>query len=127
LDRYAAEMLSRLPPLGDVVAQLRFAIMRSLSAGQAALDSVARAQRMSPRTLQRVLTARGTSFRQLLEEVRRETAFDLLRKTSSSITEVAFLVGFASTAGFHRAFKGWTATSPAQFRRTSRLKHRASA
>ena len=125
LDRYAAEMLARLPPLGDVVAQLRFAIMRGLSSGQVALDSIARVQRKSPRTLQRALTARGTTFRNLLEEVRRETALDLLIKTDSSITEVAFLVGFASAAGFHRAFKGWTGAAPEQFRRTSRVKRRA--
>ena len=127
LDRYAGEMLARLPPLGDVVERLRFDIMRALSGGQAALASVARAQRKSPRTLQRSLTLRGTSYRQLLDEVRRETAFDLLQKTDTSITAVAFLVGFASAAGFHRVFKGWTGTSPEQFRRTSRLKQRASA
>jgi AraC-like DNA-binding protein len=125
LDRYAAEMLARLPPLGDVVARLRFAIVRGLSSGQAALASAARAQRKSPRTLQRLLAARGTSYRHLLEEVRRETAVDLLQKSDGSITEVAFLVGFASPAGFHHAFKEWTGTSPEQFRRTSRLEQRA--
>ncbi|HXK20074.1 MAG TPA: AraC family transcriptional regulator [Polyangiaceae bacterium] len=127
LDRYAGEMLARLPPLGDVVERLRFDIMRGLSSGKSALAAVARAQRKSPRTLQRLLTLRGTSYRQLLEEVRRETAFDLLQKTDSSVTEVAFLAGFASAAGFHRAFKGWTGFSPEQFRRASRPKPRASA
>ena len=124
LDRYAAEMLSRLPALGDVVAQLRFAVMRGLSSGQVRLESIARAQRKSPRTLQRALAARGTSFRHLLEEVRRETARDLLLKSDRSVTEVAFLVGFASAAGFHRAFKGWSGSAPEQFRRASRVKRR---
>jgi len=116
LDRYAAEMLARLPPLGDVVARLRFAIMRTLSSGRLTLQSVARLERKSPRTLQRELRARGTSYRELLEEVRREAALELLKKSAASITEVAFLVGFASTAGFHRVFRGWTGKTPEQFR-----------
>jgi AraC-like DNA-binding protein len=117
LDRHAEELLARLPPLGDVIAELRFHVMRSLSSGRVSLIAMARRQGKSPRTLQRELAARGTNYRELVAEVQRESALALLRGRSASISELAFLVGFASTAGFHRVFKRWTGITPEQFRR----------
>ncbi len=106
LDRYAAEMLARLPPLGDVVARLRFAIMRSLSSGRLTLRSIARLERKSPRTLQRELSSRGTSYRALLEEVRREAAVELLRRARLRSRKSPFWSALPARPGFNRVFKG---------------------
>jgi AraC-like DNA-binding protein len=72
---------------------------------------------MSTRALQRVLRDNGTSFRQLLADVRNEYARAYLSSTSFSNTEVAFLLGFEDESSFARAFRGWNGVTPAMFRR----------
>jgi AraC-like DNA-binding protein len=116
LDRHAADLLARLPPLGGVVETLRFQIMGRLSSGQMSLTAAARLQGKSVRTLQRELSAQGTTYNEVVAEVRRESAIALLQAGRASLTEVAFLVGFSGTAALHRVFKRWTGTTPRQFR-----------
>lgn len=59
----------------------------------------------------------GTSFHELLNDVRRELACSYLRQPGVSVTEVAFLLGFTDVSNFTRAFKRWTGASPTRFRR----------
>jgi AraC-like DNA-binding protein len=75
---------------------------------------------MSVRTLNRGLAAEGTTYREVLEQIRRELASRHLANAQSSIGEVAFLLGFSELSAFHRAFKRWTGQTPAEFRRRNR-------
>ena len=61
--------------------------------------------RISPRTLQRRLRDEGTSFADLLDDLRQEMALRLLRDRKLAIYEVAFLLGYAEPSTFHRAFR----------------------
>jgi AraC-like DNA-binding protein len=72
---------------------------------------------MSVRSLGRGLAAEGTSYRELLDQLRRETAARHLADDRVAIAEVAFLLGFADLSAFYRAFKRWTGRTPAEFRR----------
>jgi len=72
---------------------------------------------LHPRRVQRILSANGTSFRQLKEDVRRGSALDLLSNTTNPIAEIASQVGFSDVSAFDRAFKQWTGTTPTHFRR----------
>ncbi len=58
----------------------------------------------------------------MLEDVRRELALRLL-KSELSVTEITFLLGFNSLAGFGRVFKRWTGLSPGRFRATTLNSH----
>jgi AraC-like DNA-binding protein len=71
---------------------------------------------MSVRTMRRALAAEGTSYRALLEQLRREAAARHL-SDGRSVAEVAFLLGFKEVSAFHHAFRAWTGTTPLQFRR----------
>ena len=77
--------------------------------------AVARTLHISPRSLQRHLQAEGTTFRELLAEVRRDLAEAYLRSGRWSVREVSHLLGFSETAAFSRAFKRWTGVAPSQF------------
>jgi AraC-like DNA-binding protein len=79
---------------------------------------VARAVQMSPRTLRRKLTEGGTSLSTLLDEDRRERALLRLRSTDLSIAEIGERLGFHNTQNFERAFRRWTGTTPAAYRRS---------
>ncbi|MEZ4653285.1 MAG: helix-turn-helix transcriptional regulator [Candidatus Eisenbacteria bacterium] len=73
--------------------------------------------RVSVRTLQRQLAAEGTTFRDLLDQLRHELAIRHLESSRHAIGEIAFLLGFAEVSTFHRAFKRWAGKSPSEYRR----------
>jgi AraC-like DNA-binding protein len=79
------------------------------------VSSLARRMHMSTRTLQRRLADERTSLREIVEDVRRMRAIQLL-DSGRSIAEVAELLGFAETSAFHRAFRRWTGRTPQQHR-----------
>jgi len=72
---------------------------------------------MTPRTLHRRLAALGTTPRELLAQTRFSNAEALLADRSLPIIDVAFLAGYADERAFVRAFKRWSGTTPAAFRR----------
>jgi len=68
------------------------------------------------RTLNRKLTAEGTSFTQILDDVRCNLASEYLSSTKLSVDDISELVGFSDAANFRHAFRRWTGSTPARFR-----------
>ena len=118
LDRYAEELLAKLPRTENIVDSVRQEISVGLRGGDPGLDAIAQKLRFAPRTLQRKLKEAGTSHQELLDEMRRELSIHYLQERHMAVCEVAFLLGFSETSAFHRAFKRWTGTTPGEFRRT---------
>jgi AraC-like DNA-binding protein len=75
---------------------------------------------MSGRTLQRRLGAEGVSYQQLLDDARKEAAGRHIGDPALAICEIAYLVGYAEPAPFHRAFKRWYGMTPDVFRQKQR-------
>ena len=100
----------------DVVTGVIQKIIEFLPDGECGRDKVAAALFMSPTTLQAKLAQRGSNFQQLLDDTRRDMACSYLRQGGRTVTEVTFLLGFADTSNFTRAFKRWTGFSPTDFR-----------
>ncbi|BCH35176.1 AraC family transcriptional regulator [Mesorhizobium sp. L-8-10] len=74
----------------------------------------------SERSFQRQLRAEGTSFSELLSEVRRTETLKRLSERGNTIAAIAAELGYSDQASFTRAFRRWTGSSPGQFRaRTS--------
>lgn len=119
LDRHVAQELRREGQLEStsVADRTRAVIDERLRDGPPTVASVAACLRMSVRTLSRALAAEGTSFRQLLDQLRHERAVRLLARQNMSIGEVAFVLGFSDISAFHRAFKRWSGQTPVEFRR----------
>lgn len=76
------------------------------------LDEVAELLNISPRTLQRRLNDESTSFQQLSDKFKKAQALDLLSLNTHSISEIAYMLGYAEPATFRRAFKRWTGKTP---------------
>lgn len=119
LDRQLAGLLSELPEDRSCQAMVRRAMMDELPEREPAMAAIAGRLHMSPRSLQRRLQSEGTSFAQVLFELRRDLALRYLRDERIAIGEVGFLLGFLDVAAFHRAFKRWTGSTPAQYRRSA--------
>ncbi len=103
----AAEVRERLMPRGGADGY----------ATPPGIDAVARDLNMSTRTLRRHLDASGTSYRALLDEVRRALAEEMLTATPLSVSDVAIRLGYAEASTFIYAFKRWTGTTPSAYRR----------
>ncbi|MFF0493097.1 AraC family transcriptional regulator [Nocardia sp. NPDC004068] len=103
----AAEVRERLVPRGGADG----------FAAPPGIDAVARDLNMSTRTLRRHLDAAGTSYRALLDEVRRALAEEMLTATPLSVSDVAIRLGYAEASTFIYAFKRWTGTTPSAYRK----------
>jgi AraC-like DNA-binding protein len=85
--------------------------------------SVAEAGRqlgLHERTLNRQLRANGTTFRRELDTVRYATARELLASSSMALDNIAAALDYADASAFSRAFKRWSGSTPAQWRRGNR-------
>jgi AraC-like DNA-binding protein len=105
---------------GTFLDDVRSALSQRICGERPAVHKVAKALGMSSRTLQRRLGELGTSYQQVLDEVRRSSARRLLANTDLAASEVAFLLGFEENNSFTRAFHAWEGTSPAKWRATAR-------
>jgi AraC-like DNA-binding protein len=70
----------------------------------------------SARTFQRQLEEEGTSFSELLADVRRSETLRRLKERKLTIGAIATDLGYSDQASFTRAFRRWTGTPPGQFR-----------
>jgi AraC-like DNA-binding protein len=73
----------------------------------------------SARTFQRQLEEEGTSFSELLADVRRNQTLRRLKERDVTIAAIATDLGYSDQASFTRAFRRWTGTPPGQFRARS--------
>lgn len=115
----AERMLAELPATDTITDRLRRIVARELPQGDPSAARAASVLQMSQRTLCRRLEQEGTTFRELLDDLRRQLALQYLARRDLSVSEVAFLLGFSQAAAFHRAFKRWTGTTPLDHRRRS--------
>ena len=102
--------------LNRFVRQVRGLIFRE-GEGFRSVEAVAADLCMSERTLKRQLAQEGTTFSDILEDLRRQKAVLLLESEQSSIDRIAEQLGYSDVANFNRAFKRWTGTTPGQYRR----------
>jgi AraC-like DNA-binding protein len=84
--------------------------------GGATADRTARALHCSRSTLARRLAEEGTSHSAVLDDVRRDLAIRYLSAGKVSVSQVAYLVGFADAPSFIRAFRRWTGRNPGSYR-----------
>jgi AraC-like DNA-binding protein len=74
---------------------------------------------MTTRTLQRKLTQKGSSYRKLLKELKRDISDLLLRHEQFSIVDVSTILGYAEPASFIHSFNKWHGTTPSQWRKST--------
>ena len=78
----------------------------------ASLETIADRLCTTPRTIQRKLAIEETSFKELLEDVRKNLSLEYLQATDLSIEDIALRLGYADAPSFSHAFKRWTGKSP---------------
>lgn len=80
------------------------------------LECLAGQMKCSARTLRRHLYDVGSSYQELLDELRFERAKQLLAERRLPIYQIARQLGFSETASFRHAFIRWSGVAPSHFR-----------
>ena len=109
-------ILSEMPASRNLTEKVRHLVTNE-SRRQPTAAHIARKLHMSGRTLARRLEGEGTTFTEVLHDLRRRLAQQYVGSRDIALSEVAFLLGFSHTAAFHRAFKRWTKQTPLEYRR----------
>ena len=116
LTQRAGALLASLEAGRTVRSAVEARLLPTLHTGLANADAIAAGLGMSRQTLFRRLKTEGTSFKLVLDDLRRRMAINYLAARNTSVNETAYLVGFSDAPAFSRAFKRWTGKSPRDMR-----------
>ena len=101
----------------EVGPKVRGAVQQSLGTAPTDIGSVARLLAMHPRTLQRRLAEEGTSFAEIVDDVRRQLARRYLTSTAMPLSQVAALLGLSEQSALTRCCRRWFGAPPSYVRR----------
>ena len=110
------EQLKAVDDIDSIVAKVR-RCLQSDPDSIPTMDEVSERLHMTSRTLRRQLQSFGTSFQDLLSDIRKTRAVQLLQNTDKSVDDIAFELGYSDPSNFGRAFKKWTGKSPSCIRK----------
>ena len=115
---YLDDVLRKMPREDDRKCAVRKAIAEVMRGSSPSLRLVAQKLAISPRTLQRQLKQYDVSFKDLLNDTRRQFALEYLQDPNDSLTQIAFLLGYSEVSAFNRAFRKWSGKTPLHYRRS---------
>lgn len=71
---------------------------------------------ISSRTLRRRLKDEGSSYTEIVNEIRYQLAREYLTETELPLNEIARMLGYTESGNFTHAFKRWSGVAPASYR-----------
>jgi len=81
------------------------------------IEFVANKFAVSPRTLRRRLKDEGSSYTDIVDEIRYRLAREYLEETELPLSEIARLLDYTESGNFTHAFKRWSGLSPLRYRK----------
>lgn len=110
---------------GTATGSLRAAVeneaQRLLPHGKAKRHRVAKSLGHSERTLTRKLADEGTTYEQVLDQLRQSLALQYIKEQGVSLSQIAWLLGYEGASSFSHAFVRWTGRSPSATRNEKQL------
>lgn len=100
--------------------RVKAVVRRRLPEGCPVLEDVAGELRVPTTAICRELHDAGSSYKDLVESVRRDLAISYMRQRSLPFSDMAMLLGYSELSAFSRAFRRWTGASPRTFRARAR-------
>ena len=112
---------SGTPSVGTLRSSVENELQKLLPHGKAKKQTVARVLAMSERTLTRRLVNEGTTYEDLVDQLRRSLACQYIKAPSMSLSQIAWLLGYERSTSFNHAFVRWTGRSPSAVRKEEQL------
>jgi len=109
----AENHLAQVRPDRAFADHVREMTHKLLLVNQASLVQIARALALHPRVVQRRLAESGTSFEEILDDVRRTMAWQLAA-TGMQASQIATMLGYSEQSSYARACRRWYGESPRQ-------------
>jgi len=103
-----------------MTVSVRRMVRQLLPTGTASLELVAAQFDLHPRALHRRLCAEKTTFGELIDSVRRETAEHYLRNTDISLSHLTRELGYAEQSVLTRSCRRWFGCGPTGYRNAVR-------
>lgn len=117
ITRHADEVLARRRPSAEAFrGRVERIVLGTLPKPPPTAAQAAVALGVGERTFARRLAGEGTSFRQVVDELRADMARSYLANLELSIGQIAFLLGYSEQSAFTTAFRRWTGVSPGRYR-----------
>jgi AraC-like DNA-binding protein len=111
-----ANFLVKYKNSASLSAQIRRRLRQLSPAAWPDFATLAKQLNLSQATLRRRMDDEGESYRNILDDLRRDLAIGLLSDSRKNLAEIAETLGFSETSAFHRAFKKWTGARPSEYR-----------
>ncbi|MEK1905070.1 MAG: AraC family transcriptional regulator [Pseudomonas sp.] len=118
LEEHALAMMAGIDNDEPLPLRVKNALRLLLKDGLPRKERVAEKFHMTVRTLQRHLQLAGTSYQEILDQLRQELAEHYLLRSDLAIQDIASYLGFTESRSFHRSFKAWTNMTPGEYRET---------
>jgi len=103
----------------DIENRIGETISSELSTGNVSINHVSKMMGMSVRTLQRQLDDLDLCFSDILEGIRKQNAFNYIRDTQYSISNISEMLGYKESSSFCRVFRRWAGKTPNEYRKCS--------
>ena len=116
LEEHALTLMAGLDEGEPLPMRVKNALRLLLKDGLPRKERVAEKFEMTVRTLQRHLQQAGTSYQEILDQLRQELAEHYLTRSTLPVQDIAYYLGFTESRSFHRSFKGWTGMTPGEYR-----------
>ncbi|WP_325096609.1 AraC family transcriptional regulator [Mycolicibacterium vinylchloridicum] len=117
--QYLTGITAREPGMTQSVRRM---VRQLLPTGTASIELIADQFDLHPRALHRRLSAEKTTFAELIDTVRRETAEHYLRDTDISLSHLARELGYAEQSVLSRSCRRWFGCSATAYRKTIRAR-----
>ena len=101
---------------GSLRALVENEVQSLLSQGKTQKQNIAKSFGVSARTLSRRLAAEGTTYDEVVDQLRRSLALQYIKDPGISLGEMTWLLGYEGSTSFNHAFKRWTGLSPSAAR-----------
>jgi AraC-like DNA-binding protein len=119
LEQECRQLCERLNENATVKDKIRHELLFT-EEGFPTLDQLSHRINMPERTIRRKLTAEGTSYKDILSDIRKQKALELIATGDCSMGKIASQLGYSDVTSFYHAFKTWTGKTPANYRNGTR-------
>jgi len=117
LTAHADDLLAERHSVTGLQSMVANQLASLIPSGESRAAVVARRLGMSQRSLTRHLADEGTTFGEILEQLRQRLAARYLADDRISVQQTAWLLGYSEVGAFNHAYKRWTGTTPGRTRK----------